>query len=200
MTRSPRRAHGLCRLRRLAETGTSARSGLQHLRRLDAYQLQASGPHDFAVRFGTARQHVLKTAHGVYPALLIPFRARCRRVHRTPVPTFGDDGQRPFLRGQDGVIHNGDLRFWKSEILPDGLLMSHHVGSAQRRCRTGNSDAMPLLYSTANCLFCKSVTSINPGACVIANGSLAAAITACGVTPQAQNTGISSAATGTGSP
>ena len=44
------------------------------------------------------------------------------------------------------------------------------------------------------------VTSINPGACVIANGSLAAAITACGVTPHAQNTGISSASTGTGSP
>ena len=47
---------------------------------------------------------------------------------------------------------------------------------------------------------CRSVTSINPGACVIANGSFAAAITACGVTPQAQNTGISSASTGTGSP
>src|SRR5450755_152334 len=31
--------------------------------------IEASGPHDFAVRFGTARQHVLKTAHGVYPAL-----------------------------------------------------------------------------------------------------------------------------------
>ena len=30
---------------------------------------EASGPHDFAVRFGTARLHVLKTAHGVYPAL-----------------------------------------------------------------------------------------------------------------------------------
>jgi len=30
---------------------------------------EASGPHAFAVRFGTARQHVPKTAHGVYPAL-----------------------------------------------------------------------------------------------------------------------------------
>ena len=37
---------------------------------------------------------------------------------------------------------------------------------------------------TASCLFLRSVTSINPGACVIANGSFAAAITACGVTPQ----------------
>ena len=30
---------------------------------------EASGPHDFAVRFGTARLHVPRTAHGVYPAL-----------------------------------------------------------------------------------------------------------------------------------
>ena len=39
-----------------------------------------------------------------------------------PVPTFGDDGQRPFLRGQDGGIYNGELGFGKSEILPDGLI------------------------------------------------------------------------------
>ena len=61
-------------------------------------------------------------------------------------------------------------------------------------------DHTVVAYSTANCLFRKSVTSISPGACVIANGSFAAAITACGVTPQAQNTGISSSPTGTGSP
>ena len=67
MSRSPRRIHGLCRLRRLAETGTSARSGRSTSARLDAYQFQASGPHAFAVRFGTARQHVPRTAHGVYP-------------------------------------------------------------------------------------------------------------------------------------
>jgi hypothetical protein len=30
---------------------------------------EASGPHVFAVRFNTARQHVPKTAHGVDPAL-----------------------------------------------------------------------------------------------------------------------------------
>ena len=45
---------------------------------------EASGPHAFAVRFGTARLHVLKTAHGVYPALQSHSRARCRRVHRIP--------------------------------------------------------------------------------------------------------------------
>jgi hypothetical protein len=30
--------------------------------------IEASGPHDFAVRFDTARPHVPKTAHGVDPA------------------------------------------------------------------------------------------------------------------------------------
>ena len=30
---------------------------------------EASGPHDFAVRFDTARLRVPETAHGVYPAL-----------------------------------------------------------------------------------------------------------------------------------
>ena len=39
-----------------------------------------------------------------------------------PIPTFGDDGQRPFLRGQDGMSLSGDLPFGKNEILPDGLI------------------------------------------------------------------------------
>jgi len=38
-----------------------------------------------------------------------------------------------------------------------------------------------------------SVTNMQPGAWVIANGILADAIAACGVTPHAQNTGSSSA-------
>ena len=77
-----------------------------------------------------------------------------------------------------------------------------HSG-AMRSIEPGMTEApvsLSTVYSTAICVFRRSVTSINPGACVIANGSLAAAITACGVTPQAQNTGISSASTGTGSP
>ena len=43
--------------------------GLSRLRKDLTPTSEASGPHDFAVRFDTARQHVLKTAHGVYPAL-----------------------------------------------------------------------------------------------------------------------------------
>ena len=61
-------------------------------------------------------------------------------------------------------------------------------------------DAAIARQITANSLFRRSVTSISPGECVIANGTLALAITACGVTPQPQNTGSSSGLTGTGSP
>jgi hypothetical protein len=57
---------------------------------------EASGPHVFAVRFDTARQHV--------PRPLTEFIPPCDPIARTmpprpphPIPTFGDDGQRPFL-------------------------------------------------------------------------------------------------------
>ena len=57
---------------------------------------EASGPHDFTVRFSTARQHVLRP--------LTEFIPPCDPIARTmpprpphPIPTFGDDGQRPFL-------------------------------------------------------------------------------------------------------
>lgn len=49
-------------------------------------------------------------------------------------------------------------------------------------------------------LLVRSVTIIDPGAWVMAKGGFAAAITDCGVTPQAQNTGSSSGFTSTGSP
>ena len=49
---------------------------------------------------------------------LTEFIPPCNRIPHTmplrpphPIPTFGDDGQRPFLRGQDGESHNGDLGF-----------------------------------------------------------------------------------------
>jgi hypothetical protein len=58
---------------------------------------EASGPHDFAVRFGTARLARSKDRSRSLSRPAIPIRARCCRVHRNPVPTFGDDGQRPFL-------------------------------------------------------------------------------------------------------
>jgi hypothetical protein len=43
--------------------------------------IEASGPHDFAVRISTARLHVLRTVHGVYPAL------QSRRAHDAAAST-----------------------------------------------------------------------------------------------------------------
>jgi hypothetical protein len=83
ISRSPRRI-GLCCLRRLRIAGSSA-PGRADLPSADLTPTaEASGPHDFAVRFSTARQHVLRplTDREVRPA--IPSRARCRRVHHIP--------------------------------------------------------------------------------------------------------------------
>ena len=57
-----------------------------------------------------------------------------------------------------------------------------------------------LCYKLANLELTRSVISIEPGAWVMQNSGLTWAMTACGVTPQAQNTGSSSASTGTASP
>ena len=46
--------------------------------------IEASDPHDFAVRFSTARQHVLRPLTGRKARPAIPSRARCRRVHHIP--------------------------------------------------------------------------------------------------------------------
>ena len=58
---------------------------------------EASGPHDFAVRFSTARQHILGS--------LTEFIPPCDPIARTMPPrppqshpNVRDDGQRPFLR------------------------------------------------------------------------------------------------------
>ena len=80
MTRSPRRI-GLCCLRRLRIAGSSA-PGRADLPSADLTPTtEASGPHDFAVRYNTARLHVPKTAHGVYPAL------QSRRAHGAAAST-----------------------------------------------------------------------------------------------------------------
>src|SRR3990170_5013952 len=68
MTRSPRRIW-LCCLRRLYGIWHVSPVGLRAPPQDLTPTLRQSGPHAFAVRFGTARPHVPKTAHGVYPAL-----------------------------------------------------------------------------------------------------------------------------------
>src|SRR6187431_1355381 len=79
------RAHpgvsGSSRLRRLRKTGASAPGRADGPSADLTPTTEASGPHDFAVRSGTARQHVPRTAHGVYPALL------SHRVHDAAAST-----------------------------------------------------------------------------------------------------------------
>jgi hypothetical protein len=85
-SRSPRRI-GLCCLRRLRIAGSSA-PGRADLPSADLTPTtEASGPHDFAVRFSTARQHVLSSLTGRSPP--------CNPIARTtlprpphPIPTF----------------------------------------------------------------------------------------------------------------
>ena len=94
------RAHpgvsGSSRLRRLRIAGSSA-PGRADLPSADLTPTtEASGPHDFAVRSGTARLRDPKTAHGVYPALRSHSAHDAVASTATPVPTFGNDGQRPF--------------------------------------------------------------------------------------------------------
>ena len=69
ISRSPR-GIGLSCPRRLRIAGSSV-PGRADLPSADLTPTsEASGPHDFTVRSGTARQRILKTSHGVYPALL----------------------------------------------------------------------------------------------------------------------------------
>ena len=57
---------------------------------------EASDPHNFAVRFDTARQHALgPLTEFIPPCNPFPRTMPPRPPH--PIPTFGDDGQRPFL-------------------------------------------------------------------------------------------------------
>jgi hypothetical protein len=66
--RSPRRI-GLCCLRRLRMTGVSRPVGPTRLFADLTPTTEVSGPHGFTVRVGTARQRVLKIAHGPKAAL-----------------------------------------------------------------------------------------------------------------------------------
>jgi hypothetical protein len=97
-------AIGLSCHRHLAGYGASARLGLHTSARLDA-GVEASGPHDFAVRCSAVRLRAQGIAHGsIKPALRSHLaRGRCR-VHRIP-SRVNDDGQRPSV-GRDGESYS----------------------------------------------------------------------------------------------
>ena len=65
---------------------------------------EAPGPHDFAVRFGTARQRALGSLTGRKARPAIPSRARRRRVHRIP-PRVSDDPDTPLCGTGRGELY-----------------------------------------------------------------------------------------------
>src|SRR5229473_8360868 len=73
-----------CCLRRLRIAGASAPARADSPSADLTPTTEAPGPHDFTVRFGTARPHVPRIAHGPEGRPAIPSRARRRRVHRIP--------------------------------------------------------------------------------------------------------------------
>ena len=99
ISRSPR-SIGLFCLRRLRNLALRPGRAFAPPRDLTPTS-EASGPHDFAVRFGIARPRAAVRSRIIRPANPLHAPTPPRPPH--PIPTFGDDGQRPFLRGQDGV-------------------------------------------------------------------------------------------------
>jgi hypothetical protein len=81
--------------------------------------IEASDPHDFAVRFSIARQARLVTAHGVYPALP-SHRAHDAVASTTSHPAFRDDGQRPFLGDRMAGVLKVICPASKAKFCPSG--------------------------------------------------------------------------------
>src|ERR1700694_5173445 len=119
ITRSPRRI-GLCCLRRLRIVGSSA-PGRADLPPADLTPTaEASGPHGFAVRFGTARQHVLGPLTGRKNPPCHPIARTIPPRPPHPIPTFGDDGQRPFLGDRMAGVLKVICPTAKAKICPTG--------------------------------------------------------------------------------
>ena len=81
-------------------------------------------------------------------------------------------------------------------LRPD-ILLDHRLDRIDQRER---GSCVAGRYSAARLVLRRSVISMLPGAWVMQNSGFTAAITDCGVTPQAQNTGSSPSPTGTASP
>jgi hypothetical protein len=85
---------------------------------------EASGPHDFAVRFGIVRPARRAPLTENRPANTL--HARPHRVHRVPSQRSVTMAN-ALPRGQDGGSRKGDLPDAESEILPVGLICRRHA-------------------------------------------------------------------------
>ncbi len=104
--------------------------GPTSLRELDA-GVEASGPHDFAVRFSISRQLAVYRSRG-NPALPSRRALRRCRVHRIPCPTSVTIAKRPSV-GRDSEGYRSDLGHAGKEIF-----LQSHIDEAlvcSRRCQ-----------------------------------------------------------------
>jgi len=127
-------AIGLSCHRRLADMVLSkTRSGRPASAGLDA-GVEASGPHDFAVRSNISRQRAVNRSQAFRPALPSRRALRRCRVHRIP-PRVRDDRDTPLV-GWDGGSSRSDLGWAGTEIF---LQMGLDTGQITRLRRSGKS-------------------------------------------------------------
>jgi len=89
----------------------------------------------------------------------------------------------------------------KSGDIATNIDLNHALDPFDERARVGPaSHRSSPFYRLASAVLRRSVINMDPGACVMQKSGRTSAITACGVTPHAQNTGSSSFPTGTASP
>ena len=85
---------------------------------------EASGPHDFTVRFGAARQHVPVIAHEPKEPALPSHRAHDAAASTASRPNVRDDGQRPFLGDRMSGVLKVICPTTKAEICPSGCFVA----------------------------------------------------------------------------
>jgi hypothetical protein len=100
--------------------------------------IEASGPHDFTVRFGTARQHVLKIAHEPKKKPALPsHRAHDTAASTASRPNVRDDGQRPFLGDRMPGVLKVICPTTKAKICPSGYFVAATAGEGLEHMNSG---------------------------------------------------------------
>jgi hypothetical protein len=120
ISRSPRSV-GLSCLRRFTVTGTPARLGFRTSANLTPTS-EASGPHDFAVRIG-----IVRLARRAPLTENPPCEPTLRPIPRRPphpIPTFGDDSQRPFLGNRMAGVVKVICPTAKGKFCPSGYFVA----------------------------------------------------------------------------
>ena len=139
-----------------------------------------------AIRMPDAEVH-LRVAHRTYPA--------AEWAMALNATSDEGPGWRDYL--EEMYRHVWAKDFWTKEVY-----LGVRLGARGKQLGAGALAQLLGFYQrTEKALGIEDdVTSMLPGACVMQKGGRISAITACGVTPHAQNTGSSSSFTSTGTP